>query len=338
MSLERNKLLEKYNTFGINVTSRLFATFHNIAELKQLLSSDAVRNEKMLVLGGGSNILFTSDFDGIVLKNEIQGIEVTHQDNDFFYIRAFAGENWHQFVLHCIEKGWAGLENLSFIPGCVGASPVQNIGAYGIEIKDRLESLEAINVRTLEIKTFKTKDCQFGYRSSLFKYALKGEFIIISVVFRLFRQTKPITFHSSIEKYLKENDITNPTIKNVSDAVISIRSSKLPNPKILGNAGSFFKNPIISNNHFQRIKCVHPDAVAYPISLLHKKVSAGWLIENAGWKGYKNGNCGVYRHQALVLVNYGGATGGEIYTLGSKILESIEKKYGIKLDIEVDIV
>lgn len=338
MFLEKDKSLLQYNTFGINVNARLFAAFQTIDDLQQLMSNEIVLKEKRLVLGGGSNLLLTDHYDGIVLKNELYGIELIHEDQDNFYVKAGAGENWHQFVMHCIEQGWAGLENLSLIPGCVGASPMQNIGAYGVEIKDRFEYLEALNIGTLEVEAFENKDCEFGYRESIFKHTLKEEFIITSVVFRLFRNPIINTSYGAIEEQLRKMNISKPTIKNVSDAVISIRSSKLPDPKELGNSGSFFKNPVISNEHFSKIKLAHPEIAAYPVGNSHTKVAAGWLIDNAGWKGYKKGNCGVHQKQALVLVNYGGATGNEIYSLSAEIMESIKIKYGIELEREVNVI
>jgi len=337
MRIEKEKSLHAYNTFGIDVNAKLFAVFRTVNDLKELLSDETLRHENRLILGGGSNLLFTSDFDGVVLKNEVYGIELLRNDPEHYYVKVGAGENWHQFVLHSIDQGWAGLENLSLIPGCVGASPMQNIGAYGVEIKDRFEQLEAVNINTLEVETFTKDDCEFGYRESIFKQSLKDKYIITSVIFRLFRSPQINTAYGAIEDKLEEMRITEPTIKNVSDAVIAIRSSKLPDPSEIGNSGSFFKNPVVTNEHFESIRAKHPNIVSYPSEPGHTKVAAGWLLDNAGWKGYTEENYGVHKDQALVLVNYGGATGSQIYELSSKIVKSIQDKYGIQLEREVNI-
>ena len=283
-------------------------------------------------------MLLTTNYDGIVLKNELYGIELIHEDQDYFYVKSGAGEDWHTFVLFCIEQGWAGLENLSLIPGCVGASPMQNIGAYGVEIKDRFEYLEALNMGTLEVEAFEKEDCEFGYRESIFKHALKEEYVITSVVFRLFKKPRINTSYGAINEELQKMNVSEPSIKNVSDAVIAIRTSKLPDPKKLGNSGSFFKNPVITNVQFLKIQSAYPEIAAYPVGDSHTKLAAGWLIDNAGWKGYTKGNYGVHKNQALVLVNYGGATGEEIYNLSNEIMLSIKTKYGIELEREVNVI
>jgi len=338
MLIEKNKSLKAFNTFGIDAKAKLFACFQTIDDLTQLLSNEEILKEDRLILGGGSNILLTKDYEGVVLKNELLGIELIDEDEDHFYVRAGAGENWHQFVLHCIDQGWAGIENLSLIPGCVGASPMQNIGAYGVEIKDRFEYLEAMNIGTLEVEAFELADCEFGYRESVFKRALKGEYIITSVVYRLNKKHDVNTSYGAIDAQLQLMGIDSPTIKNVSDAVIAIRSSKLPDPAEIGNSGSFFKNPVISNSDFAEILKNHPDIAHYPAGANHTKVAAGWLIDQAGWKGYTEGDYGVHKNQALVLVNYGGAQGKEIFDLSTEILNSIREKYGIELEREVNIV
>ncbi len=338
MLIEKDKSLQQYNTFGIDVKSKLFAAFQTIEDLQQLLSNEDVLKEKKLILGGGSNMLLTTNYDGIVLKNELYGIELIHEDQDYFYVKSGAGEDWHTFVLFCIEQGWAGLENLSLIPGCVGASPMQNIGAYGVEIKDRFEYLEALNMGTLEVEAFEKEDCEFGYRESIFKHALKEEYVITSVVFRLFKKPRINTSYGAINEELQKMNVSEPSIKNVSDAVIAIRTSKLPDPKKLGNSGSFFKNPVITNVQFLKIQSAYPEIAAYPVGDSHTKLAAGWLIDNAGWKGYTKGNYGVHKNQALVLVNYGGATGEEIYNLSNEIMLSIKTKYGIELEREVNVI
>ncbi len=338
MLVESNISLKAFNTFGIDVKARLFAAFQTIDDLVEVLSDSKLREEKRLILGGGSNILLTSDYDGLVLKNELYGIELIDEDNDYYYVQAGAGENWHEFVMTCIENDWAGLENLSLIPGCVGASPMQNIGAYGVEIKDRFEYLEALNLTTLQVEVFELEDCHFGYRESIFKRELKDEYIITSVVYRLFKTPQLNTSYGAIESELQKMNIKHPTIRDVSNAVIAIRSSKLPDPAEIGNSGSFFKNPVISNDHFDQVKAAHPTIVAYPAGPGKTKVAAGWLIDQAGWKGFTRENYGVHKNQALVLVNYGGASGKEIYDLSTEILNSVRDKYGITLEREVNIV
>ncbi|MFT7612967.1 MAG: UDP-N-acetylmuramate dehydrogenase [Parvicellaceae bacterium] len=338
MLIEKNKSLKAFNTFGIDAKAKLFACFQTIDDLSQLLSNDEILKEERLILGGGSNILLTKDFDGVVLKNELFGIELIDEDEDHYFVRAGAGENWHQFVLHCIKNGWAGIENLSLIPGCVGASPMQNIGAYGVEIKDRFQYLEAMNIGTLEVEAFELEDCEFGYRESIFKRDLKGAYIITSVVYRLNKNQSVNTSYGVIDQQLQLMGIDSPTIKNVSDAVIAIRSSKLPDPAEIGNSGSFFKNPVISNVDFAVILKNHPDIAHYPSGSDHTKVAAGWLIDQAGWKGYTDGEFGVHKNQALVLVNYGSATGSQIFDLSTEILTSIKTKYGIELEREVNII
>ena len=337
MRIEKEKSLHAYNTFGIDVNAKLFAVFSTVNDLKELLSDETLRHENRLVLGGGSNLLFTADFDGVVLKNEVHGIELIRESPDHYYVKVGAGENWHDFVIHSIDQGWAGLENLSLIPGCVGASPMQNIGAYGVELKDRFEQLEALNIKTLEVETFTKKDCEFGYRESIFKHSLKDQYIITSVIFRLFKSPQINTSYGAIKAKLEEMGVKEPTIKNVSDAVISIRSSKLPDPSEIGNSGSFFKNPVITNKQFESVRAKHPNIVSYPAGPGHTKVAAGWLIDNAGWKGHTEGSCGVHKDQALVLVNYGGAEGSQIYKLSADIVKSIQEKYGIQLEREVNI-
>jgi UDP-N-acetylmuramate dehydrogenase len=288
-------------------------------------------------LGGGSNILFTKDFDGVVFKNEIKGFTITQEDEQLAIVKAGAGEQWHEFVMQCIERGLGGLENLSLIPGNVGASPMQNIGAYGVEIKDVFHSLRAYHLKTGETHTFNREECSFGYRESVFKRELKDQYVILDVSFRLSKSPVLNTSYGAIGSELEKMGITSPTIKDVSQAIINIRSSKLPNPKELGNAGSFFKNPVISINHFENILQEHPDAPSYPVDEKHTKIAAGWLIERAGWKGKRIDNCGVHRLQALVLVNYGGASGQEIFELSQAVIDSVHEMFQITLEREVNI-
>ena len=339
MIIKKNTSLKPYNTFGVDVKSKLFVEFSDIDTLQNITQDSIFTREKQqLILGGGSNLLFTKDFDGIVLKNNLKGIELLNEDDNYYYVRCQAGEVWHNFVLTCIEHNWAGLENLSLIPGNVGASPMQNIGAYGIEIKDRFDSLEALHIESGEIKTFDNKACKFGYRESVFKTIYKNQFIILSVTYKLLKTPKINTSYGAIEQELEKMGVSSPTIKNVSDAVIAIRSSKLPNPKEIGNAGSFFKNPVVSEEQKNKVLNNHPDAPNYPQQGGTFKLAAGWLIEQAGWKGKTiDERYGVHKKQALVLVNYGNSTGREIYNLSEEIIASVKEKFGITLEREVNI-
>ena len=332
--MQKNIDLKDFTTFGVSANARHFATFSSEEEARALVRNNT---EELLILGGGSNLLLTQDFNGLVLKNEIKGITVSEKEDTSVVLKVGAGEVWHDLVLYTIEHGYHGLENMSLIPGSVGASPMQNIGAYGVEIKDVFEKLEALEIQTAEIYNFSKDACRFGYRESVFKRALKGKYIITYVYFRLSLTENVSTHYGAIESELTKQGISNPTSKDVSNAVIAIRSSKLPNPKELGNAGSFFKNPVVPIETYNRIKEVYLDAPSYPIDEKSVKVPAGWLIETAGWKGKQVGACGVHKNQALVLVNYGGATGNEIYKLSTAIIEDIVHKFGITLEREVNI-
>lgn len=333
--LENNFDLKPFNTFGISVKAAHFGRFKSIDELKQLLSE--FPNEALLILGGGSNVLFTHDFNGLVLRNEIKGFEVLSETENEVIVKSGAGEVWHEFVLKCIDNGYAGLENLSLIPGSVGASPMQNIGAYGVEIKDVFHSLEAFHIPSGEIQSFDAASCEFGYRESVFKRKFKGQYVIVSVTFKLSKNPILNTSYGAIESELQKMGIANPTIKDISNAVIAIRTSKLPDPKVLGNAGSFFKNPVVDQSIVDSILKNYPDAPNYPAEPGKRKLAAGWLIEQAGWKGLTFDNHGVHKLQALVLVNYGGATGQQIWDLSAKIIASIEEKFGVTLEREVNI-
>jgi UDP-N-acetylmuramate dehydrogenase len=334
MILENVDLLP-YNTFGITAKAKYFARFSSVEELKTILKQRG--SNQLLILGGGSNVLFTQDFDGLVLKNEIKGISNQHEENNQVIVEAGAGEVWHDFVLYCIENNLAGVENLSLIPGSVGASPMQNIGAYGVEIKDVFHSLDAFEIETGNIRTFTKEECEFGYRESVFKTKYKNKFIIIKVRFNLSRTANINTHYGAIEEELAKKGISSPSIKDVSDAVISIRQSKLPNPAEIGNAGSFFKNPVVSQAQFEKIQQEFPSIPFYKQANETVKIPAGWLIEQAGWKGKRFSNFGVHDKQALVLVNYSNATGSEIYDLSSQILSSIEAKFGVLLEREVNV-
>jgi UDP-N-acetylmuramate dehydrogenase len=337
MKIEQHYSLQQYNSFGIDIAAKYFSTFNSIETLEEIINHQQKLSEPLLVLGGGSNILFTNNFNGWVIKNDLKGIEIINDDESFIYIKAMAGENWHRFVLYCVDNGYAGIENLSLIPGNVGASPMQNIGAYGVEIKDVFYELEAYHIADKKMVRFSNKDCSFGYRESVFKRALKNQFIILSVTYQLRKEPIFNTSYGAIEQELAAMKISSLSIKAISDAVINIRSSKLPDPKKIGNAGSFFKNPVITTNQFESLKKTFPELPGFKNDEAIK-VPAGWLIEQCGWKGFRNGDAGCYDKQALVLVNYGNASGSAIYELSSQIIESVQEKFGISLEREVNII
>jgi len=338
MQVSENVSLQRYNTFGMDVQARYFAPFASLQELQELTQDTRFQQLPNMILGGGSNILFTGDFNGLVLKNELKGIALVGQDDQFVYVKAGAGENWHQFVLHCIEHNRAGLENLSLIPGNVGACPMQNIGAYGVEIKDCFQELEAWHLQDKKVVTFNNADCAFGYRESVFKRQYKGQFVILSVTYRLRKHPVFNTSYGAIEEELKQMGVQELSIKAISQAVINIRRSKLPDPAEIGNAGSFFKNPTVTAEQFESIRSAHPNIVAYPVAGGHYKLAAGWLIEQCGWKGFREGDAGVHARQSLVLVNYGHATGQQVYQLSQQVLDSVHGKFGVELEREVNIV
>ena len=326
-----------FNTFGMDVEARHFSSFRNVDELKAILASPEAAGQRM-ILGGGSNVLFTSNYNGLVIRNEVGGIEIIRENQDGVFVRAGAGVVWHQFVMWCIDRALAGVENLSLIPGSVGAGPMQNIGAYGVELKEVFHSLEAYHIESGETHQFDAKACEFGYRESVFKRKLKGQYVILSVTFLLSRVPNFKTTYGAIEQELERMGVGKLSLKCVSQAVINIRKSKLPDPSKIGNAGSFFKNPVIDESTFQRIKKEYPDVPAYPSGKGQVKVPAGWLIEQSGWKGKRFGNYGVHDRQALVLVNYGGAMGDELYDLSTQIINDIYAKFGIELEREVNII
>lgn len=338
MVIQENYPLKNLNTFGINAEARYFIALSSINEIQEIIAEKIFKNNKKLILGGGSNLLFCKNFDGIILKNNLKGIKSIKEDADYYYIKAGAGEVWHDLVMHCINNNYGGVENLSLIPGNVGASPMQNIGAYGVEIKDCFYELDAINIADNTIHTFNKASCKFGYRESVFKQELKNQFIIISVTYKLLKTPIFNTQYGAIEKELEEMGIKELSIKSISKAVCNIRSSKLPNPKEIGNAGSFFKNPEISRNKYEILKNKFPSIVGYDLENGNVKLAAAWLIEQCGWKGKTFGDAGVHKLQALVLVNYGNAIGKEIYDLSQKILESVFTKYEIILEREVNII
>lgn len=329
--------LQPYNTFGIDVKARYFATVQNRQALCDVLSAEESRKHKLLILGEGSNILFTRDFDGLVIKMEIDGIEKIVDTDGEVWLKAGAGVVWHDLVEYCIEHNYGGIENLSLIPGTVGAAPIQNIGAYGVELSDVLVGLEALNRKTGQVRTFNRIACRFGYRDSIFKRRWKDKFVIAYITLVL--QKKPVfkLDYGQLRQTLGEMGVTQPTVRTVSEAVCHIRRSKLPDPVELGNAGSFFKNPIISRAHFNELKQKFADLVSYPASDDTVKVPAGWLIEKCGWKGKRMGDAGVHDQQALVLVNHGKASGDDILKLAQAIQSDVARKFAIQLNPEVNI-
>lgn len=334
-SISYNVPLALHTTFGVPASAERYFPIKSEDELLQILP--ALNKDHFLILGGGSNILFTQNFSGDVIHNQITGKNVVKEDKEHVYVKVGAGEVWHEFVLYSIENGWGGVENLSLIPGNVGASPMQNIGAYGVEIKDVFHQLEAVAIKDGSKKTFNKEECAFGYRESVFKKELKNQYIITSVTYVLSKKPTLNTSYGAINEELNNAGVQSPTIKDVSDAVIKIRQTKLPDPSKIGNAGSFFKNPIITNDQLKEIQEKHPKIVSYPVDDDHSKVAAGWLIDQAGWKGKTFGNFGVHKNQALVLVNLGGAFGQDIYELSERIIDDIHHKFGIQLEREVNI-
>ncbi len=332
-----NVSLRPYNTFGIDVIAKnLVIVNSNIALAGLLLDPNWFGIEK-LILGRGSNVLFSRDYEGLIILIRIAGITCTGQTEEDITLRVGAGEDWHSFVLYCVEHGYAGVENLSLIPGTVGAAPLQNIGAYGVEVKNVIESVEAMNIETGEVRFFSNAECKFGYRESIFKRELKGQFVITAVNFKLSKKPQFQTEYGDIRRVLEEKNISKLSLKAISDAVIQIRTSKLPDPSQIGNAGSFFKNPEIPISQFEELKVRFPNIPGYPMPN-GIKVAAGWLIEQAGWKGFRSGEVGVHAKQALVLVNYGGGTGIEIRQLSAQIQNSVSSKFGIQLTPEVNFI
>lgn len=337
MQIHNNFSLKKHNTFGIEAKAKQFIAVHSVNELKMTLENHP--NNKKFILGGGSNMLLTQDIDALVIHIDLKGKKIIKEDDEFVWVESQAGENWHEFVIWTINQDFGGLENMSLIPGNVGTTPVQNIGAYGTEIKDTFVSCDAMEIATQNMKTFTKLDCHFGYRESIFKQELKNQFIITSVVFKLTKNNHKITIsYGDITKELESKNVTTPTLIDVSNAVIAIRQSKLPDPKELGNSGSFFKNPIILKSEFDKIHQIHPEMPHYIISETEVKVPAGWLIEKAGFKGKRFGDAGIHKNQALVLVNYGNATGQEILAVSRNIQATILKEFGIAIEAEVNVI
>lgn len=337
MKFERHKSLVNHNTFGLDVAAKEFVEVSSIEDIQSLIKQ-GVFLQPFFILGGGSNILFTKDFEGTVVQNCIKGIDVLNETAEVVDVFIGGGENWHQTVLHCVSQNWGGIENLSLIPGCVGAAPIQNIGAYGVELKDVVTKVHFIDLVSGDVKSLESNQCQFGYRHSIFKQTLKNKIFITGIELRLTKIHELSLDYGAIQDQLVIDNISEPTIKDVSNAVITIRQSKLPDPAVLGNSGSFFKNPIIPLELFQNIKKTNPSINSYPVDDRHVKIAAGWLIEQCGWKGKKVGNTGSHAKQALVLVNYGGASGNEILSLSKEIIESVKEAFNVTLEPEVNIV
>ncbi len=336
MIILKNYSLKAYNTFGLDTKAANLLKVQSVADLKKGLK---LSYQPIFILGGGSNMLLTQDIAGLVIKNEIKGIDLIEETETTVTLSIGGGENWHELVLWAIAHNYGGIENLSLIPGTVGASPIQNIGAYGVELKDVFVKLEAINIATQRKKTFSKKACQFGYRDSVFKKRLKGQYFITKVFLQLTKKEHQLNMnYGAIKTHLADNGIDQPTIKAISDAVIAIRSSKLPDPAELGNSGSFFKNPEITRTHFEQLQQQFPHIVSHDLPNGKVKVPAGWLIEQDGWKGKRIGNTGAHAKQALVLVNYGDATGAEVKRLAFDIIASVKQKFGILLTAEVNII
>jgi UDP-N-acetylmuramate dehydrogenase len=334
--LKEDISLKSLTTFGVEARARYFASFESIEELKKLLSDKTCSGMRKLLLGGGSNVLFTDDFDGLVIQNNIKGLKILQDSDDSITIRVGAGENWDDLVAYTVDQGWGGLENLSYIPGNVGASPIQNIGAYGTEVKESIHFVQTLNPETLSPVTYSKSDCRFDYRDSIFKRQLKDKRIITHVAFTLLKKPKFNLDYGILKETVRQKGRVN--LKTVRESVIEIRKSKLPEPEEIGNAGSFFKNPIVNNKHYKKLKSAHPDVPSYTLANKRHKIPAGWMIDKLGWKGYREGDAGVHSKQALVLVNYGNATGRQIYQLSQKIRESVQSEFGIDLEYEVNVI
>lgn len=338
MEILHNVSLKNYNTFGVEAYAKYLVEVNSVDEINHAIDFAFSNDLKILVINGGSNILFTQDWKGLVIKINLKGIELVVQDEFHAWVKVQAGENWDSFVRWTLEQNLGGLENLSLIPGNCGTAPMQNIGAYGVEIKDVLSELTALEISTRTLKRFSNSECHFGYRESIFKNELKNQYIIVDVTFKLSKNNHQIkTSYGAIQSELANLGIDAPTIQDVSKAVVNIRQSKLPDPSKIGNSGSFFKNPVISDSHFQKLQMSYPSILGYPVQN-GTKVAAGWLIETAGWKGFREIDAGVHSKQALVLVNYGQATGKEIFNLSQKIIQDIQDKFEIELEREVNVI
>ena len=338
MKVLENYSLKTLNTFGLDIKTRWFAEINSVESLQALLKDQRFQSVPKMILGGGSNILFKDDFDGLIIHNRIDFVKIISEDENYIFISAGAGMTWHSFVLYTIDHNYPGLENLSLIPGCVGAAPIQNIGAYGVEIKNTFHQLNALNMTDGSLRTFTAEDCRFGYRDSIFKQEERNRYVIVDVTFRLTKNASLNTTYGTIEEQLKIMNISHPTIRDISNAVIAIRKSKLPDPEIIGNAGSFFKNPEVPIHFYNKLKENYPAIVGYPSSSGNYKLAAGWLIEQCGWKGKRIANTGMHERQALVLINYGGATGKELIAHAELVQKSVLEKFGVDLEMEVNII
>ncbi len=331
--MQQNVSLKPYNTFGIDVDAEYFTTLRSVDQLPAISASGLATH----VLGGGSNILLTGEVKGVVIHNQLKGITIDKEDADYVWLRAKSGELWHNFVLYAIDAGLGGIENLALIPGTVGAAPIQNIGAYGVEVKDTIATLEGWLWQEQKMQTFTNADCSFGYRDSIFKHSLKDKVFITSVVFKLAKRPVYNTSYGAISDELASLGVQQPTVKAIAHAVMNIRRSKLPDPKEIGNAGSFFKNPTITREQYETLLAHYPDMPHYAVSPGYVKTPAGWLIERCGWKGYRKGFVGVHARQALVLVNYGNARGSDVWQLSGEIVASVHERFGIELEREVGV-
>lgn len=338
MTITPDVSLKPFNTFGIEVNTKLFGNAKNTDELSEFIQYGKDKQIPLLFLGGGSNILLTKNYPGLTVRITNLGKKLIGEDKDYYYVQAEAGEVWHELVVFCLENNLSGPENLSLIPGNCGAAPMQNIGAYGVELKDLFHELKALNVHTLETETFSASDCEFGYRESIFKRREKGNYAILSIVLKLKKIPELNTSYGAITKELEAMNVSALNARAISQAVINIRRSKLPDPKDIGNAGSFFKNPEVSAAKFQQLKTEFPEIVSYPLENGNYKLAAGWMIESCGWKGKRLGDAGVHKLQALVLVNYGNANGKEIYDLSQKVVESVKEKFDVELEREVNVI
>ncbi len=338
MLVQSNVSLRHLNTFGLDADARYFVNVSSVDELTAILRDPVWKGTPKFILGGGSNILLTQDIDALVIHPGIKGITVLEETEETVVLEVGAGEVWHDFVMHCVDHGFGGVENLSLIPGTVGAAPMQNIGAYGVEIKSVIESVEAVDIESGQKRVFSNAECEFGYRESIFKKALKHQYVITGATFRLSKKPVLNAAYGDVQKTLQEMGAENPTIRDISEAIMQIRRSKLPDPAEIGNAGSFFKNPEIPVAQFAQLRETFPEVPGYPVDVETVKVPAGWLIERAGWKGYREGEIGVHARQALVLVNYGGGTGAQIKALSEKIQASVAGQFGIRLNAEVNFI
>lgn len=338
MQVQSNVSLRHLNTFGLDADARFFANVQSVQELTSILLDPAWKDTPKFILGGGSNILLTRDIEALVIHPDIRGVENVFENEEIVSLKVGAGEVWHEFVMYCVGRGYGGIENLSLIPGTVGAAPMQNIGAYGVEIRNVIESVEAVRIDDGERKVFSNAECEFGYRESIFKRGLKNQFVITGATFTLSKKPVLHMGYGDVQKVLQEMNATDPTIRDVSEAIIRIRQSKLPDPAEIGNAGSFFKNPEVPVTQFDKLRETFPEVPGYVVDAETVKIPAGWLIEKAGWKGYREGEIGVHARQALVLVNYGGGSGAQIKELSEKIQQSVADKFGVRLSAEVNFI